>query len=57
MPNLFQFTQALGFTAGFFIIGKLFFMVVYEIRYGKGAGDDYLKFGKDYVKNNYKKIR
>ena len=31
----------------------LFWAIIYEWRYYKGAGDDYLFYGKEYVKNKF----
>lgn len=40
---------------GLFMISKLFWMCIYQYYFGGNAGEDYLKYGKNYVKNTYKK--
>lgn len=56
-PNLFQLTTSAGIVAGLYLNAKLFYMIVYELRYGEEAGEEYLKHGKEYVKENYRRIR
>ena len=41
---------------GFWMIGKLIWMVIYEIKYYDGAGEDYLNYGKEYVKKKNRKM-
>ena len=48
-----SYFEALWITLGVFVISKLFWMNVYELRYYNGAGDDYLQYGKKYVKDKY----
>ena len=36
-------------TISLFILSKFFWMIIYEYRYYKGAGEDYLKYGKNFV--------
>jgi hypothetical protein len=47
-----SYFEAFWVTAGIIVIGKLFWMVVYEYKY-KGAGEDYLRYGKKFVYNKY----
>ena len=47
-----SYFEAFWVTAGIIVIGKLFWMVVYEYRY-EGAGEDYLRYGKKFVHNKY----
>jgi hypothetical protein len=44
---------AIMIMAGWVIVSKLFWMVIYEIKYYRGAGEDYLYYGKEYTKNKY----
>lgn len=37
---------------GLWVISKLFWMVVYEYRW-RGAGEDYLRYGKEFTNSKY----
>jgi hypothetical protein len=56
IPNLYQFGSAIGLTLGFYFIGKIYYMLRYEQKYYDGAGDDYLRFGKEYVIDKYNSL-
>lgn len=39
-----------------YVFIPIVWMLIYEIKYYKGAGEDYWYYGKDYVKNKFIKI-
>lgn len=39
-----------------YVYVPLIWMIIYECKYYKGAGEDYLYYGKDYVKNKFIQI-
>lgn len=47
-----RYYEAVFITLGIIAIGKLFWMVVYEYRW-RGAGEDYLRYGKKFTYNKY----
>lgn len=55
IPAYENILTAIGICIGLIIVSKLFWMMYYEYRYYNGAGEDYLKFGKNYVKNKFHK--
>jgi hypothetical protein len=51
IPSLYNILQALIVVMAIrFFIAPLFWMFVYEIKYGRDAGLKYLEFGKEYFK-------
>lgn len=50
--NLNKLATSIIIMLGLWAISKLFWMVVYEYRW-KGAGDDYLRYGKEFTKTKY----
>lgn len=50
LPPLYKYLQAAVIIAGIFVISKFFWMTIYEIKYYKGAGEDYIRYGKNYYK-------
>lgn len=48
-PN--RIFHGIGITLGTFMVSKLFWMCVYEYKYE--AGEEYLQYGKEYIKNKY----
>ena len=56
-PNLFQLFASAGIIAGIYVNAKLFYMIIYEIKFGEGAEEDYLRYGKEYVKENYRRLK
>lgn len=41
---------------GLWMIAKLFWMCYYEYKYYRNAGEDYLNYGKEYVKEQKEKV-
>ena len=39
--------------AGMYVISKLFWMLIYEVKYYRDAGMDYISYGKKYVIHKY----
>ena len=52
LNNLDKAFTSIMIMLGLFVDAKLFWMVVYEYRW-KGAGDDYLRYGKKFVQSKY----
>jgi hypothetical protein len=52
LNNLDKTFTSIMIMLGLFVDGKLFWMVVYEYRW-RGAGDDYLRYGKKFIQNKY----
>jgi hypothetical protein len=46
IPTLQNIFEAFFIVAGLWALSKLFWMLIYEYRYGKGAGEEYLRYGK-----------
>jgi len=53
LNNLYDYFQAFFIICGIWVIGKFFWMIVYEIKYK--MGDEYMRFGKEYVVKKYGK--
>lgn len=53
----YRIIQAIFIIAGMWLDSKLFWMVIYEIKYYRDAGLDYFDYGKDYVKEKYKRLQ
>ena len=49
----FRIIQAIFIFGGLWVDSKLLWLLIYEIRYYKGAGEDYWYYGKEYVKNKF----
>ena len=54
IPTIESFLTMLAICIGLWLLSKLFWMIVYQIRYGGNAGEDYFNHGKEYVKRKYK---
>jgi len=52
LNNLNTLFSSIMIMLGLFAVAKIFWMVVYEYRW-RGAGDDYLRYGKKFVQNKY----
>ena len=54
-PDFYNFGASFFIFLGIFSLPKFAWMIIYEIKFGKDAGMEYFKYGKEYVKNKYKR--
>ena len=51
--NIEYFFMFVGISSGIVILQLFVKMIIYEIEFYNGAGEDFLKFGKDTMMRNY----
>jgi hypothetical protein len=53
IPTIGDILTTITICLGLYAISKFAWMIVYQIKYGGNAGDDYFAYGKEYVKRKY----